>query len=327
MKHTMAAIPDACDGAKMTHYRWVVCALLFFATTVNYVDRQVFAVLGPSLTDEFHWTETDFSFIVRAFTLAYAIGYLAVGWIMDRIGVRRGFVLAVSVWSAAAMAHGFVWPLVYSWTPWLSATLGGTLLGSLTPTFTSVAGFSIARFALGLAEGGNFPGSIKTVGEWYPKKERAFSTGLFNSGSNVGMIVATYAVPTIVAMQWGWPAAFYLTGSLGFLWLLFWLLMYRSPDQHPKISAAELAYIRSDPADPPEHISWISLLGYRQTWAFTVGHVSGHADLVVLHVLDAKVFEKQSRHRPATSVLAAVGGVFARRCGQHRRRRTFLVAD
>ena len=254
----------------MTHYRWVVCAFLFFATTVNYVDRQVFAVLGPSLTDEFHWTETDFSFIVRAFTLAYAIGYLAVGWIMDRIGVRRGFVLAVSVWSAAAMAHGFVWPLVYSWTPWLSATLGGTLLGSLTPTFTSVAGFSIARFALGLAEGGNFPGSIKTVGEWYPKKERAFSTGLFNSGSNVGMIVATYAVPTIVAMQWGWPAAFYLTGSLGFLWLLFWLLMYRSPDQHPKISAAELAYIRSDPADPPEHISWISLLGYRQTWAFTL---------------------------------------------------------
>jgi ACS family hexuronate transporter-like MFS transporter len=264
----MAAIPDACDGAKMTHYRWVVCALLFFATTVNYVDRQVFAVLGPSLTDEFHWTETQFSSIVWAFTLAYALGYVAMGRVMDQIGVRRGFVLAVTLWSAAAMAHGLIRPMVYSWSPWLTAALGGSLLA---PALASVAGFSVARFALGLAEGGNFPGAIKTVGEWHPKKERAFSTGVFNSGSNVGVIVAAYAVPFIVVeMKLGWPAAFYLTGGLGFVWLLFWLALYRSPDQHPKISAAELAYIRSDPADPLEHISWISLLGYRQTWAYTL---------------------------------------------------------
>ncbi len=255
----------------MTHHRWVVCALLFFATTVNYVDRQIFGILGPRLTEEFHWSEEDFSLIVSAFTLAYALGYVGMGKVMDQIGVRRGFILAVSVWSAAAMAHGLVQPLVYSGIPWLAAAIGGTLLGSLTPAVSSVVGFSVARFALGLAEGGNFPGAIKTVGEWHPKKERALSTGLFNSGSNVGVIVAAYAVPFIVVkMRLGWPAAFYLTGGLGFVWLLFWSALYCSPEEHPKISAAELAHIRSDPADPPEHISWISLLKYRQTWAFTL---------------------------------------------------------
>jgi ACS family hexuronate transporter-like MFS transporter len=257
---------------RLSHYRWVICGLMFFATTINYVDRQVFGILGPRLTEEFGWTESDFSFIVSAFTLAYAIGYAAAGWMMDRIGVRKGFALAVSGWSAAAMMHGLVRPFVYSWLPWLDATFVGAFLGTVTPAVASVAGFSVARFALGMAEGGNFPGAIKTVGEWHPKSERAMSTGIFNGGSNVGIILAAYAVPFVVEeMQWSWSAAFYLTGALGFVWLAFWLAMYDSPERHPRVSSAELAHIRSDPLDPPAHISWLSLLSYRQTWAYTLG--------------------------------------------------------
>lgn len=255
-----------------THYRWVICALLFFGTTINYVDRQVFGILGPDLTKEFQWTESHFSFIVSAFTLAYAISYCIAGRMMDWIGERKGFALAVVVWSAAAMAHGLVSPLVYRGLPWLTAVFAGTLLGSLTPAFVSVAGFSGARFALGLAEGGNFPGAIKTVGLWHPKSERAMSTGIFNSGSNVGIIIAAYSVPFIVhKMQWGWAAAFYLTGSLGFVWLAFWLVLYDRPEKHPHVSPAELEHICSDPPDPPASIPWLSLLRYRQTWAYTLG--------------------------------------------------------
>ncbi|MCC6125893.1 MAG: MFS transporter [Pirellulales bacterium] len=251
---------------KTTHYRWVVCALMFFATTINYVDRQVFGILAPTLTDEFKWTEKNYAFIVIAFTFAYAIGYAAAGRMMDRIGVRKGFLLAVGVWSLAAMAHGLVGPFV----PWFQTVFAGTLLGSVTPAILSVAGFSVARVALGLAEGGNFPGAIKTVGEWHPKKERAFSTGIFNSGSNVGIIIAAYSVPFIVeVLHWGWTGAFYLTGALGFVWMVFWWLMYDSPERHPRVSPAELALIRSDPPDPPEKIPWLSLLGHRQTWAYT----------------------------------------------------------
>ncbi len=251
----------------------MICGLLFFATTVNYVDRQVIGILAPTLTDEFHWTERDFSYIVDAFTLAYAIGYLVAGRMMDRIGVRKGFILAVSVWSMAAMAHGLVRPFAYSNLPWLQDLLAGTRWADLyLPALLSVIGFSLARLALGLAEGGNFPGAIKTVGEWHPKKERALSTGIFNSGSNIGIIVAAYSVPFIVErMHWGWTGAFYVTGALGFLWLTFWWIMYESPERHPRVSPSELALIRSDPPDPAEKISWISLLGYRQTWAYTAG--------------------------------------------------------
>lgn len=257
---------------KRTHYRWVVCALLFFATTINYVDRQVFGILGPRLTEEFGWSEKDFSFIVSAFTLAYAIGYAAAGRMMDRVGERKGFAIAVSVWSLAAMAHGLVRPLVYFGLPWLSAAFTGGLLGTLTPALVSVAGFSVVRFALGLAEGGNFPGAIKTVGQWHPKQERALSTGIFNSGSNVGIILAAFAVPFVVErMQWGWDAAFYLTGGLGFVWLAFWWAMYEVPERHARVSPAELACIRSDPSDAPAHIRWVSLLQHRQTWAYTLG--------------------------------------------------------
>jgi MFS transporter, ACS family, hexuronate transporter len=183
---------------KRTHYRWVICALMFFATTINYVDRQVLGILGPSLTAEFGWSETNFSFIVSAFTLAYAVGYVAAGRMMDRIGERKGFAVVVGAWSLAAMAHGMIGPLVYSGLPWLSAMLGGSLLGAVTPTIASVAGFSAARVALGLAEGGCFPGAIKTVGQWHPKREGALSTGIFNSGSNMGIILAAYVVPFVV---------------------------------------------------------------------------------------------------------------------------------
>jgi MFS transporter, ACS family, hexuronate transporter len=254
---------------KRTHYRWVICALLFFATTINYVDRQVFSILGPGLTKEFHWTESHFSFIVSVFTFAYAISYMAAGWLMDRIGERKGFTLAVAVWSTAAMTHGLVGPLVYSGLPWMNAVFAGTFLGSMTPTILSVAGFSVARFGLGLAEGANFPGAIKTVGLWHPTSERAMSTGIFNSGSNIGIIIAAYSVPFIVdKMRWSWAVAFYLTGALGFVWLAFWVAMYDRPEKHPRVSPAELEHIRSDPPDPPAKISWLQLLRHRQTWAF-----------------------------------------------------------
>lgn len=257
---------------KRTHYRWVVCGLLFLATTINYVDRQVFGILGPDLTKEFDWTEKDFSFIVSAFTLAYAIGYGAAGRLMDRIGERKGFAIVVALWSVAAMAHGLIGPLVSSGLPWLNAVFVGTFLGGLTPTLLSLGGFCVARVALGLAEGGNFPGAIKTVGQWHPKSERALSTGIFNSGSNLGIIIAASVVPIIVVkMQWHWSAAFYVTGALGFVWLAFWLLMYDTPERHSRVSPAELAYIRSDPLDPPMSIPWLCLLRHRQTWAFTAG--------------------------------------------------------
>jgi len=264
-------VSSGCAGVIVTHYRWVVCGLLFLATTVNYVDRQVFGLLGPRLTEQYHWSELNFSFIINAFTLAYAVGYMLAGWIIDRLGERKGFALFVTLWSLAAMAHGLVSPLVDHGLPWLQGFLG-TSSTLLTPTLLSVAGFSIARFGLGLTEGGNFPGAIRTVGLWHPKSERALSTGIFNSGSNVGIIVAAYAVPLIVdRLQWGWAAAFYLTGALGFVWLLLWLVMYRSPEQHPRVSPAELAHIQSDPPDPPAHIPWLELLRHRQTWAYTIG--------------------------------------------------------
>ncbi len=233
------------EGARVRigRYRWTICALLFFATTINYIDRQVLGILAPTLQADLGWNEQQFGDIVSWFTIAYALGFLVVGRIMDRVGTRRGFAGAIVIWSVAAMAHAFA---------------------------RTAAGFSAARFALGLGESGNFPASLKTVAEWFPSRERAFATGIFNAGSNVGAILTPIIVPWI-ALQWGWQAAFIATGALGFVWLVVWLLVYRSPEQHPKCTPAELAYIRSDPIDPVQPVSWAQLLRYRQTWAFALG--------------------------------------------------------
>jgi MFS transporter, ACS family, hexuronate transporter len=224
-------------------YRWTIVALLFFATTINYIDRQVLGILAPVLQKDLGWNEQEFGDIVSWFTIAYAIGFLFVGRIMDRVGTKRGFAGAVVIWSIAAM----------------SSALAKTN-----------AGFSAARFALGLGESGNFPASIKTVSEWFPTRERAFATGIFNAGSNVGAIITPIIVPWI-ALNWGWEAAFIATGALGFVWLIFWLVIYRPPAEHPKVSPAELAHIQSDPVEPAFPIKWRQLLGYRQTWAFALG--------------------------------------------------------
>jgi MFS transporter, ACS family, aldohexuronate transporter len=225
-------------------YRWTVCALLFAVTTVNYMDRQVLGILAPTLQHELHWSETQYANIVSWFTFVYAFGFLAAGWWLDRVGVRRGFAVAVVAWSIAAIGHAFA---------------------------RTAAGFSAARAFLGLGESANFPGAVKTVAEWFPKRERALATGIFNAGTNMGAILTPLLVPWLV-LTWGWQSAFIVTGSLGFLWLLVWLALYRDPERHPRVSAAELDHIHSDPPDgAAARVRWLDLLGHRQTWAFAVG--------------------------------------------------------
>src|SRR5688572_5926056 len=225
-------------------YRWTICALLFFATTINYIDRAVFGILAPTLQTEIGWTETQYGDIVSWFSLTYGFGFLFMGRLLDKVGVRKGFAASIIAWSIAEMSFAL----------------------ARTPR-----GFAIARAALGLGESGNFPASIKTVAEWFPKKERALATGIFNAGSNVGAIAAPLIVPWI-ALTWSWQAAFIATGALGFIWLIFWLLLYRGPEEHPRISSAELAHIRSDEAEPQHaKIVWFKLLGQRQAWAFLLG--------------------------------------------------------
>jgi ACS family hexuronate transporter-like MFS transporter len=258
---TTASAPAAAL-ARVGYQRWVVCALLFFAATINYIDRQVIGLLKPTLQAQFGWSEIDYADIVFAFQLAYAIGLLMAGKLMDRLGARTGFALAIVVWSLAAMAHAEA--------EVLGGMFGGILaLVGLTYS-VSVAGFIFARFALGLGEAGNFPGAIKVVAEWFPKRERALATGLFNSGTNVGALLTPLVVPWI-AVTWGWYWAFVATGALGFLWLAWWWFSYRAPEQHSRVSAAELAYIRSDPPEPAVRVPWRTLLKHRQTWAFAIG--------------------------------------------------------
>jgi MFS transporter, ACS family, hexuronate transporter len=226
-------------------YRWAICALLFFATTINYIDRQVLGILttDENFKNTIGWNDAQYGFVQTVFQGAYAAGLLLVGRMMDRLGTRKGFSLAVAFWSVAAMGHALA---------------------------RSIFGFGVARFALGLGEAGNFPAAIKTVAEWFPKKERALATGIFNSGSNVGAIVGPLAVP-FIAINYGWQWAFIITGALGFIWLVVWLAIYRPPHEHPKLSAAELAHIQSDPAEPTTKIKWSRLVPHRQTWAFAVG--------------------------------------------------------
>jgi MFS transporter, ACS family, hexuronate transporter len=258
---TPAAVA-ATVGQRIGRYRWFICGLLFVATTINYVDRQVIGILKPTLQAEFGWSEIDYADIVFAFQLAYAIGLLIAGRLMDRFGVRAGFSLVIVIWSLAAMAHAeAMW-----FGPGAAVVLG--LIG-LTYS-ASVAGFIAARFALGLGEAGNFPASIKVIAEWFPKRERAFATGIFNSGTNIGAVITPLVVP-FVTITWGWYWAFVATGALGFLWLIAWWLSYAPPESHPRVSAAELAHIRSDPADPAVQVPWGTLLRHRQTWAFALG--------------------------------------------------------
>ena len=244
------------------HRRWMICALLFFAATINYVDRQVIGLLKPTLQAQFGWSEIDYADILFAFQLAYAIGLLVAGRLMDRLGARTGFALAIVVWSLAAMAHAEAEAI---------GRIASPLLATIGLVYTaSVAGFLVARFALGLGEAGNFPAAIKVVAEWFPKRERALATGIFNSGTNVGAIVTPLVVPWIT-IAWGWYWAFVATGVLGFLWLVWWWVGYRSPDSHPRLSRGELAYIRSDPAEPSVRVPWRVLLRHREMWAFAIG--------------------------------------------------------
>jgi ACS family hexuronate transporter-like MFS transporter len=243
-------------------FRWIICTLLFFAATINYVDRQVIGILKPTLQGQFGWSEIDYGDIVFAFQLAYGIGLLAAGGIIDRLGARRGFAAAIVIWSLAAMAHAGV-------SLFGGAAAAVLAFGGLTYS-ASVAGFIVARLALGIGEAGNFPAAIKVVAEWFPRRERAFATGLFNSGTNIGALVTPLVVP-VITLRWGWPWAFVATGAMGFIWLALWWMTYDRPERHPRVTALELAHIRSDPPDVSSKIPWRSLMRHRQTWAFAIG--------------------------------------------------------
>ncbi len=258
-------------NTRVGYVRWVICALLFFAATVNYIDRQVLSILKPTLTTEFGWSETDYGWIVFSFQTAYAIGLLFVGNLMDKIGTKKGFSLSITLWSIAAMAHAYAISIgVFG----LSVVVGVlSIFGYTAAAVTmsaSVIGFIIVRFILGLGEAGNFPASIKTVSEWFPKKERALATGIFNSGTNIGALATPLVVPWIV-LNYGWYEAFIVTGAIGFIWLIFWWVMYRTPENHPRLSKTELEYIQSDPPESTVKIPWKRLIPHRQTWAFAIG--------------------------------------------------------
>jgi MFS transporter, ACS family, hexuronate transporter len=267
------------DGTheKVGHYRWKICALLFFATTINYVDRQVLALLKPVLENPvtgIGLTEVNYGYIVTAFSLAYAIGLLVVGDFIDRVGTKLGYAVAVAVWGLAAASHALVsFPRVVTILSeivhWLGSALGRK---GLIGVSGAVAGFAIARFVLGLGESGNFPACIKTVAEWFPQKERALATGIFNSGANVGALIAPLAVPWI-AIHLGWRWGFLFTACFSATWIVFWLRIYRRPQQHPKVSTAELRYINSDPPESATRIPWARLLSKRQAWAIFLGKI------------------------------------------------------
>jgi len=235
---------EAQTEARPGNFRWTICALLFFATTINYIDRQILGILAPELQKIIGWSEVEYGNIVTAFQTAYALGLLLFGRFIDRYGTRIGYSIAILVWSVAAMAHAAA---------------------------RTAFGFGIARFTLGLGEAGNFPSAIKAVAEWFPKKERALATGIFNAGCNVGAVIAPAIIPWIT-VTFGWPAAFLATGAIGFIWVLFWILLYDVPEKKKRLSQKELAHILSDPAEPaPEKIGWLRLLKYKQTWAIVIG--------------------------------------------------------
>jgi MFS transporter, ACS family, hexuronate transporter len=226
-----------------TKYRWVICALLFFATTVNYIDRQILSLLKPILDEQLGWTSTQFGAINSAFQASYGVSLFLFGWFIDKYGTKLGYAVSIGAWSVAAMAHALV---------------------------NSIGGFFGARIALGLGEGGNFPAAIKATAQWFPKKERAFATSLFNSGANVGAIVAPAIVPPI-AFALGWHWAFIFAGIAGFIWLVLWWPLFDAPEKSRRVSAAELAFIESDAVDPSEgtgKVPWAAVLRHREAWSF-----------------------------------------------------------
>lgn len=232
-------------------YRWTICSLVFFATTVNYLDRAVISLLKPYIAEDFHWDKVaeaaNYANIEIAFKIAYAFGMLGAGRFIDKMGTKIGYAIATALWSVAAICHALA---------------------------TGVGGFSIARIFLGITEAGNFPAAIKATAEWFPKKERALATGIFNSGSNIGAIVAPLTVP-FIAKNWGWEWAFILTGAIGFIWLVLWFIYYEVPSKQARLSQEEFDYIHSDKDevqdDNSPKLSWGKLLTFKQTWAFAIG--------------------------------------------------------
>ncbi|WP_240339349.1 MFS transporter [Novosphingobium sp. BW1] len=228
---------------KVGRYRWLIVTLLFAATAVNYVDRQMIGVLKPTLEAEFNWSESDFAGIIFWFQLAYAIGYLSFGKVVDGLGARLGYTIAIVIWTISHVAHGFA---------------------------SGVTSFAAARFGLGIGESGNFPAGIRAVTDWFPQKERAFAIGLFNAGANVGAILTPLIVPLLV-LWFDWRMAFFVTGLFGVAWLAAWWAIYRHPSEHARVTREELAWIQQDPADPVEKIGWSRLLTVRETWAYALG--------------------------------------------------------
>ena len=231
---------------KIKNYRWIIISLLFTATCINYLDRQIIGLLKPILEKEFNWTETDFSHIVMAFTAAYAVGLLIAGGVIDKVGTKIGYTFTVIIWSTAAMFHALA---------------------------KSVVGFSVARIFLGIGEAGHFPAAVKTVAEWFPKKERGLATGIFNAGTSVGVVFALFITPYIYA-NYGWQAVFWITGALGFVWLIAWLYFYEIPAKQKRLTESELAYIESDQQNESItkiDIPWRKLFSYKQTWAYVTG--------------------------------------------------------
>ena len=252
---------------KIGKYRWTICALLFFATTINYLDRQVLSLLKPLLEEKYGWSNSDYADIAAIFQFTYAIAMLFAGRIIDRLGTKKGFTWAIIIWSIGAVVHALAIPIGEGF----ATALGWIGIVALP---VSVIGFMFGRFVLAIGEAGNFPGAIKATAEYFPKKERSFATGIFNSGANVGAILAPLTVPWI-AKHWGWEAAFLIIGSIGFLWLIFWLYFYEKPEEQKRLSAVELAYINDDAEEQiPEtkvKVPWGKLLSYKQTWAFVIG--------------------------------------------------------
>ena len=260
-------------GQAVGKYRWTICALLFFATTINYLDRQVLSLLAPDLSKEFGWTNTDYANIAAAFQFVYAVSMLLAGRVVDRIGTKSAYVVAIVIWSLGAILHAFAVPMGEG-----IAVVAGAFGLVVVP---SIIGFMVSRAVLAIGEAGNFPAAIKATAEYFPKKERSFATGIFNSGANVGAILAPISVP-LIASVWGWQWAFIIIGAVGFFWMALWLWLYDKPEQQKRMSAAELAYIRSDQVVKTEtteeasaaaarKTSWFQLLKYPQTWAFAFG--------------------------------------------------------